>query len=492
MIAKILQSGYNDSGVFPAASVLPAFSGGFDRQTLQKRASIFEHEYDKFERKPDHTYIHLISVAAGEHYGPNSRADFYNGDSYRHDFPCPEKGGKSFVILDGGLNKYHNPTFMSEGGVYTEHYSSRDGAKPQGYIVAAKMNPDMHRGELIIGVRTSEWEDDIQKLSKGKPLKFSIGADVRKDICSICGHEAHTEDGHCEHYKNDRGAITEDGHQVYVISDNCVFHDISRVKTPAEKIAFSIKKIARADDFCVWQPAQVHHSSAKYMIKTATGVKRFETLSKLARIQKNIEAFAPAFAVNPELLAIMRKEKRTRKEASGVSGGEELCKFLNFVNEDQLFSGLKESKKILTPEEFMTIVIPKDMRKGGYGIDLEEVLKLIPGIFQKILHRDDVDMFCEDTTYQQDCTCPASIVAQLRKSPCGCLINEGDILRDLISCDSHDHDLTPSKRTVIIEISKPRSDVNQMIADDYASYVTSAAEHLSPVEMATMLLNYVL
>ena len=79
MINKVLESGYNDSSQFPAAAVIPEFRGALDRQTLKKRASIFDAEYDKFERKPGHTYIHLISVAAGEHYGPNSRADFYNG-----------------------------------------------------------------------------------------------------------------------------------------------------------------------------------------------------------------------------------------------------------------------------------------------------------------------------------------------------------------------------------------------------------------------------
>ena len=260
MIAKILQSGYDNSGNFPQAAIIPAFSGGLDKQTLHKQASIFEKEYDQFERKPGHTYIHLISCAAGEFYGPNSRADFYNGDSYKHDFPEPKKNGPKFIILDGGLNKYHNKTFMKEGGVYTEHFSSRDGAKPQGYIVAAKMNPDMHRGELIIGVRTNEWADDIEKLSSGKPLKFSIGADTAKDICSICGHVAHTENQHCDHYKKDRGAILEDGSQVYVITDNCVFHDISRVRNPAEKIAFSIKKIANADDFNLWQPMSIRPS----------------------------------------------------------------------------------------------------------------------------------------------------------------------------------------------------------------------------------------
>ena len=489
MIAKILQSGYNDSGNFPAAAIIPSFSGGLDRQSLHKQASIFEKEYDQFERKPGHTYIHLISCAAGEFYGPNSRADFYNGDSYRHDFPHPEKGGPTFVILDGGLNKYHNKTFMEEGGVYTEHFSSRDGAKPQGYIVAAKMNPDMHRGELIIGVRTNEWADDIEKLSNGSPLKFSIGLDTNKDQCSYCGHVAHTEAQHCDHYKNNRGMITDDGSQIYVITDQGVFHDISRVRNPAEKIAFSIKKIARADDFSLWQPGRIKPESAKYLLKTATGLRRFNTLDKLAKIEKEILAVANSGSLDKNIERFFKSRKHT-KRASEEDSGELLNKFLDHVNQDQLFNGLRENKKILTPGEFTIVAVPENYRKGGYGVDIDEIESLLPGIFNKILHRDDVDEFCEDETYECDTQCPKIVIDQLGRVPCGCSLDVNDLMRSVINAE--DVDLTPTKRTVIIEISKPVTNVNELIADDYASYVVSAADRLSPTELAMNILNYIL
>ena len=490
MIAKVLQSGYDNSGNFPQASIVPAFSGGLDRQTLHKQASIFEKEYDKFERKPGHTYIHLISCAAGEFYGPNSRADFYNGDSYKHEIPEPEKGAPSFIILDGGLNKYHNKTFMEEGGVYTEHYSSRDGAKPQGYIVAAKMNPEMHRGELIIGVRTNEWADDIEKLSNGHPMKFSIGGDACSDLCAYCGHVARSESQHCDHYKKHRGAITEDGHQIYVITDKIVFHDISRVRNPAEKIAFSIKKIANADDFSLWQPGQIKPSSAKYMLKTAAGIRRFNTLDKLAKIEKQILAVASEGSLDKNIEKFFRNRKHT-KRASEQDSGELLNKFLDHVNQDQLFNGLRENKKILTPGEFTVVAVPEEYRRGGYGISIEEIEKLLPGIFNKLLHRDDVNEFCEDETYECDTQCPKIIVDELSRVPCGCVTDIEDVVRSVIR-NEEDVDLTPSKRTVIVEISKPVTDVNELIANDYASYVVSAADKLSPTELAMNILNYVL
>ena len=194
MIAKQLISGYDTSTAFPASVLLPAFSKGFDKDTLHKEASMFEDMYDAFERKPGHTYIHLISVAAGEQYGPNSRADFYNGHPYEVVFPYPEKGGRKAIMLDGGIEKYHS-TFDKEGGVYTEHRSGRDGYKPQGYIVVSGFNKDMQRGELIIGVKTDAWRDDIEKLSNGTPLRFSIGADARHDFCLPAGTLIMTDTG---------------------------------------------------------------------------------------------------------------------------------------------------------------------------------------------------------------------------------------------------------------------------------------------------------
>lgn len=490
MIAKILQSGYNDSGSFPQSAIIPEFRGGLDKDTLRKRASIFDNEYDKFERKPGHTYIHLISVAAGEHYGPNSRADFYNGDSYEHEAPEPAKGCAKIITLDGGLNKYHDETFMKEGGVYTEHYSSRDGANPQGYIVAAKMNPTMKRGELIIGVRTNEWEDDIQKLSGGTPLKFSIGCDVANDTCSYCHHKAFTEDGHCDHYKNHRGAITEDGHQIYVISDKCIFHDISRVRTPAEKIAFSIKKIAHADNFNMWQPGNIRSQSAKYMVKTSAGQRRFDTLNKLAKIEKEILAMATKGGLDEGIIKFF-KARRQNKKASDMSGGEALNKFLDAVSHEQLFGALKEGGKILTPGEFVMVAVPKEYRDGGYGISTDAVESQLPGIFGRILHRDDLDNFCDDVTYDySDVKCPAALIDVLRRTQCGCAIDVNDITKKLMSFDNID--LQPRHKTIIIEISKPTADVNELIANDYANYVVSAADKFSPAELAMSILNYII
>jgi len=196
MIPKILTSGYNDNEIFPPSEIIPVFSKGFDKSSLQKRASMFVDILPTFERKPGYQYIHLISVADGCTYGPNSRADFYNGEPCEIAIPHPEKDGPAIVLLDGGISKYHD-TFLKSGGVYTEHRNKHSDHPPksQGYIVAAGYNKPMKRGELIIGVNDKAWSDDLEKLAKGTPLKFSIGFDATRDTCFPAGTLILTEHG---------------------------------------------------------------------------------------------------------------------------------------------------------------------------------------------------------------------------------------------------------------------------------------------------------
>ena len=484
MINKVLESGYSESLDIPTAAIIPIFKNNLDRDALRKRASIFDAEYDKFERKPGHTYIHLISVAAGEHYGPNSRADFYNGDSYRHDFSKPEENGRKFIILKPGLKATHNKTFMEHGGVYTEHFSSLDGAKPQGYIVKAALNPEMKRGELIIGVETDKWADDIHKLESGKPMKFSIGASAPYDICSICGHITTTEDGHCEHYKQMPGEFMDDGNQVYVISDNCLFHDISRVKRPAEKIAFSIRKVASGFGGR-FLPAvcPAHTDVIRALCKTASAKRRFDMLCKLAALEKEIIVNGHLDNVDKLLLKLFRKHKKQRKEA----GCCELSDLSNNYAVEDIIGSCNKHGYILSPEEFVNLMVPKEDREA-FNVSVDAVEKAVPGIFDKILHSTDSDVICNDTTYECDRACPPIIDSVVGKY---CDKNSiGDIAGALIDQVMSDTDLQNDNPKVIITISNGvGSDVNSTVAEDYASYLLSSASRTSPEQLITTMLS---
>lgn len=454
----------------PASILLPDYSKGFDKTVLHKNASCFENFYDKFEIKPKHSYIHLISVAAGDFYGPNSRADFYNGDSYRHEFPHPENSKKTFVILDGGIKKYHK-TFEEHGKCYTEHVNRRHNAEPQGYIVASAYNEPMKRGELIIGVETEKWADDIERLSNGTPMKFSIGMAAPHDICSICGREAHTEDEHCEHYKRMPGAILEDGNAVYVISDKGLYHDISRVKVPAERIAFSLKKIASADTMVNLMPKDISPEALRMFMKSASAEDRLNTLSKLATLRKRLIAYSDKLLSKDVLKAF-----KMRKEASEDSV-ENLNKFISYANEKEVLGGLKQSKCILDPESFVKLFAP-DMCKI---IDFDKEFSC-SNPFEKLLKSDDVDVFCNDDTYKEDKCYDLNILGAVNDLKPSCSVDEDVVSNCVIACP-------PCKSTPKITITVDNYDEMSDLMKEYLNYFISACTGLNDKELVSALLQ---
>ena len=471
MIPKLLLSGYNNSDMFPPSEILPAFSKGFDTGTLKKRASMFVDIIKKFERKPGYEYIHLISVADGCTYGPNSRADFYNGEPCEIKIPHPEKGCPTVIMLDGGISKYHD-TFLENGGVYTEHRNkhSINPPKSQGYIVAAGYNRPMKRGELIIGVNSDSWRDDLEKLSKGTPLKFSIGFDATHDRCSLCGHVAHTEDEHCAHVKNNPGQWDEDGNAVYMISDQGVYHDISRVRVPAERIAYSLKKVASGMDDLLGV-ATVNPDALRAMLKSASALERYNTVKKLAKIEKEVLAEAsPKDLLNQTLL------KHLRKRGSAVEALDELHKFLDFAHSPEVFGGLKDRHCVLTPDEFVRLVAPEEHNPRTVALIQEG----LPGIFEDIWTRPDLDEFCADTSY---CGAPCldlRILRPMQDIEHSCCVRPDFLLDSMLS-----DDLQNEPSVTIICIKNKNNDLSR----EYASYFTDACAELDGQEQLLALLR---
>ena len=471
MIPKVLVSGYNDSDQFPPSEIIPAFSGGLDKNTLAKRASMFVDIIPTFERKPGYEYIHLISVADGCTYGPNSRADFYNGEPTEIKIPQPEKGTPAVIILDGGISKYHK-TFMDAGGVYTEHRNkhSKNPPKSQGYIVAQGYNKPMKRGELIIGVNDEAWRDDLERLANGTPLKFSIGFDANKDTCSLCGHVAHTEDEHCDHVKHDAGQWDKDGNVICMISDSGVYHDISRVRVPAEKIAFSLKKVASGVDSLDLEEPQVNPEALRYVLKTANAIKRYDTVKKLAKIEKNLDAIAKDDKLNKQLL----KTFQHRKKASD-SAVDELHKFIDFAQEKEVFGGLKEHKCILSPAEFIQLIAPELNTENNVKI-LQDGL---PGIFNDTWQRADLDEFCSDTTYQPRKCLDLRILRPVMELEPEISVDPNVRLDQMLS------GLQNQPNVTIICVKNKTNDLSR----EYASYLTDACADLSDQESLLALLR---
>jgi hypothetical protein len=113
------------------------------------------------------------------------------------------------------------------------------------------------------------------------------------DECSICHHKAKTEIEHCKHIKEACAQMTEDGQFVGMINPpeaNITFFDISKVHRNADRIAFSLRKVAShgqvtlstdlAKFYGITEPAS--------MVKDASFHRFWQLLQKVAKLEKEI------------------------------------------------------------------------------------------------------------------------------------------------------------------------------------------------------------
>lgn len=212
--------------------------------------------------------------------------DAWNGHSFDMDIPYPEDGKTASVKLDGGLSKYHDDTYMKDGAVYQEHQTKRAGVEPSGEIVCARYNPVMERGELIIAVDTNKWAPRLQKKAQGKDIYLSIGADVDRDICMLCGRQAKTASQHCDHFTKHRMQVYDCGKVACVMNDAPHFYDISGVDVPADRIAFVLQKVASG---ATTKEASLEAILTMDTRKPIVITKSAAILSKLSKMEKELQ-----------------------------------------------------------------------------------------------------------------------------------------------------------------------------------------------------------
>lgn len=274
----------------PSVEIVNVGSKGLDKTAMVKRASAFDDILDKIEKRANRTYLHVITTGAFEKFAANQNADSWNGDYLDWEFPYPEDPMKKTAHFDGGLKKYHDDTYMKGGAVYQEHQTKTAGVDPSGEIIAARYNPDMYRGELLIAVDNDKWRDRLQKKASGHDIYLSIGASVPYDTCVLCGRQAKTASEHCDHFKKHRGQLFECGKTASVMNDKPSFYDISGVNVPADKIAFVLRKMASTDknfnktaSVKPIMPDEIVTRPPMLLTKAAS------LLAKLAEMEKKIE-----------------------------------------------------------------------------------------------------------------------------------------------------------------------------------------------------------
>lgn len=182
------------------------------------------------KKEPDTVYIIVSALGAGEYYGPNVNADYFD----ESDLLDPELGVgyKSFL----------------SAGVYCDH-DNKNKEHSIGDVIFATYNRHMHRVELVLAISRAkalkEGKDYIlAQLDAGEHPPMSMGCKVKYDVCSICNKKSKTTREYCDHMVMTKGKILKDGRRVFVHNPKMRFFDISFVGVNADKTSFTLEKVA--------------------------------------------------------------------------------------------------------------------------------------------------------------------------------------------------------------------------------------------------------
>lgn len=188
---------------------------------------------------PGHRVVLVLAMSASEYYGANR-----NGDAFSEG-PIMVNG--EYAIAPGeSLVDWHH-TFM-QGNVFA-HHVNKDPAQGKGKIIATFYNKRMHRVELLVSVDETKLPDVIAKIDGGQFPAVSMGCKIPYDVCSICGNRAPTRAQYCEHVNNmnpmfGMNKLLSDGRRCFVWNPRTNLFDISFVFRPADKIGYTMMKVA--------------------------------------------------------------------------------------------------------------------------------------------------------------------------------------------------------------------------------------------------------
>ena len=195
------------------------FERSYGRGSFTKSASevITRHDLQNHMPPEDHFGVHLITMGAEEAFGPNR-----NGDS------------ASQRSLDN-----HHHTFEKFGCVFREHANRDPVTQGIGTVRMARVNPKMHRGELIAWVSKDRAPDMYKAAKAGEELSWSMSMRLPHDECSCCRKKSKRTSDYCSHLR-DHMLQYVPGFEKYAYARNeegVKFFDISEVKRRADRIA---------------------------------------------------------------------------------------------------------------------------------------------------------------------------------------------------------------------------------------------------------------
>ena len=320
--------------------------------------------------RPEGVYVLLNALGAYEYWGVNRNGDAFPEWSLKSQ--CPPADVKNYIdkvnCEKPGFNfsppptdKYGTCTFVTDAKVYQMH-ANKDPLKSIGDVVAAAYNDYMHRSELIAFIYEARDKGTVDAIRMGAPVPFSMGAKLPFDVCSICFNFAKNRGEYCQHLQSSLNSVYPDGRKVFAYNWFPRFFDISRVRVPADRSAWALRKVASVgEDLHVSPPQRIVSDNVSFTKVASYGIK-LGTMVKEVPPEQPAQSMGSA-PVNPELLSFVRNQaKADMCEQADISDPQ----FQQGVKEQGLERGISASSlagMLLKPPE-----LSKLMGISGQGI----------------------------------------------------------------------------------------------------------------------------
>jgi hypothetical protein len=184
------------------------------------------------DRNRNSSYVLCIGLGSSEYWGPNVNGEWFPKHYLNHH--GPEYGYRTFTSLPAHFFRQH---------------VNKDPAKSLGPVVFSTYNPIMERVDLIFRVDRDKAvklgaEETIDRIDAGEAIPVSMGCRVPYDECNKCGSVHKKIADYCTHLKTMILNIMDDGTQIVAINHKPKFFDISEVGYGADRIAWTLQKVA--------------------------------------------------------------------------------------------------------------------------------------------------------------------------------------------------------------------------------------------------------
>lgn len=254
---------------------------------------------DRIRPRDEGRYVLLNAIGAYEYWSSNSNADAFPEWSLKGEPPTPMV--KDFIRAKGLPipTDYGCDTFERYAYTYRWHQNQDPSLTIGERVCCAAYNDKMHRVELIVYVSKEKAPDLIEKIDSGVPIPWSMGAKLPYDICSVCMNVATRREDYCDHLKNMKNHVLPDGSKVFSWNWFPRFFDISAVVVPADRSAYSLRKVASAGGPFEALPPEQGLVRAPVGMEKFAGLFDFLSGTKKAAIEKEVPVEEPSKNLGP-------------------------------------------------------------------------------------------------------------------------------------------------------------------------------------------------